>query len=123
MNNVQQTSPMGHQLVNAPSQRFRRKDEGRNLTDSERRAVYDALLLRCDREKPRHGSMQAVAMEYGICSETVNRIWKRGQQSLAAGSVVADVDSKRKGKCGRKQKHDRSQLEQSKILHTISAKP
>ncbi|KAH9149789.1 hypothetical protein AeNC1_019341, partial [Aphanomyces euteiches] len=78
----------------SPPAAFKSKDEKRNLTDDERRAVIDMLLVECSHGTPRYGSKQRVAHHFGISAETVSRIWKRGVKSFADGRVVADVASR-----------------------------
>lgn len=76
--------------------------QNRNLTDPERRAVYEKLLTHFNDGKLKNGAIAQVAGHFGISTRTVSRIWKRGQDSIAAGSPFADVSSHRKKNCGRK---------------------
>ena len=71
--------------------------ESRNLTDDERRAVYDMMLKSLVNGKPKYGSQTVVATHFGISKRTVARIWKRGAASFADGAVAANVSSKMKG--------------------------
>eukprot|EP00171_Calliarthron_tuberculosum_P001066 IDg1066t1 len=73
-----------------------------NLTDDQRQAVYNALLTSSDNGKLKRGSIKAVAEQFEVSRDTVERIWKRRKSSLAAGSVSADVRGRKRGNSGRK---------------------
>jgi DNA invertase Pin-like site-specific DNA recombinase len=68
-----------------------------NLSEDQRRGVFEMLLARSNNGKPLHGSKKDVAIHFGIHPRTVARIWKRGHDSLADGAVCADVSSQMKG--------------------------
>ncbi len=70
----------------------------RNLTAPERRGVYCEFLASSLDGVITVGAFDKVASQFGCHARTVRRIWAIGQASLLAGAVVADVDSKRKGK-------------------------
>lgn len=74
---------------------------GRNLSDAERRAIYEFLLKCWNGSKLAHGSFKEAAMKFNVCDRTIRRIWKRGELSLANGNLCADVSSRIPGKKGR----------------------
>ncbi|XP_058223181.1 uncharacterized protein LOC131332888 [Rhododendron vialii] len=82
----------------------------RNLTNEQRQAIFDALLLQFDYGKPRGGFISEVAALFSVHPKIVSRVWQQGKACIANGSVV-DVSSKLLGRVGRK----RVQIELSKI--------
>ena len=66
-------------------------------------AVYHALLEKSSNGVLKKGSISAVAAQFSCSPKTVSR--KRAQESIAAGSVVADVSSHKKGNSGRKRRN------------------
>ncbi|RHY95177.1 hypothetical protein DYB37_010994 [Aphanomyces astaci] len=70
----------------------------RKLSDLQRRAIYEKLLGCSNNGRLAHGEYTATAAIFTCHLKTVARIWKRGQESLRHGSVVAVVDAKFKGK-------------------------
>ncbi|XP_058215387.1 uncharacterized protein LOC131326570 [Rhododendron vialii] len=83
----------------------------KNLTNEQRQAIFDALLLQFDYGKPRGGFISEVAALFSVHPKTISRIWQQGKACIANGSVV-DVSSKLLGRVGRK----RVQIERSKIF-------
>ncbi|ETV78974.1 hypothetical protein H257_07758 [Aphanomyces astaci] len=80
----------------------------KNLTDVERNAVLQRLLIRMQPggKLPR-GAMVDVALEFGVVRSTVRRIWKRACVDVHGGvRPCADVSSQMKGRVGRKQVHE-----------------
>jgi hypothetical protein len=49
--------------------------------------------------------MTQVALQFGLHIRTVQKIWKRGKDSLAQG-IVVNVDSRKRGRVGRKTRED-----------------
>ncbi|KAF0710382.1 hypothetical protein As57867_005530, partial [Aphanomyces stellatus] len=74
----------------------------RNLTDVERRVVYERLLAASIGGILPQGATADVARDFGCSTRTVARVWVRGKQSLREGSLVAVVDAKMRGNCGPK---------------------
>ncbi|KAF0714687.1 Aste57867_3751 [Aphanomyces stellatus] len=71
---------------------------GRNLSDEQRRAVYEMLLeLAVDGVLPR-GAFTNTAHRIGCNWQTISRLWSQARSSLAQGAAVADVAAKMKGK-------------------------
>ncbi len=64
---------------------------------------YTMLYLRRAAMVLKKGSISAVAAQFSCSPKTVSR--KRAQESIAAGSVVADVSSHKKGNSGRKRRN------------------
>ncbi|KAI9980340.1 hypothetical protein PInf_026423 [Phytophthora infestans] len=77
------------------------------ITDSERQAVWETLLLRSVGEVVKHGEIVRVAAYFRVGRQVVERIWRRGINSM--GDRVAAVVKSRKSACGRK-KVDRAEL-------------
>lgn len=76
-----------------------------NLTDDQRLAAYHMMLEMQIPEKPgklKRGALKLVAEKFKVTSDTISAIWKRGQQSIAEGKIVADCSSKIQLKSGRK---------------------
>jgi len=71
--------------VQAPGRNYK------NTSNEHRRAIYDYLLQRCSSGNLKHGSFSAAASEFGFDPQTIRRIWKQGQQSLADGSIMATL--------------------------------
>ncbi|KAF0705499.1 hypothetical protein AaE_014485 [Aphanomyces astaci] len=74
----------------------------RKLSDLERRAIYETLLGRSNNGRIAHGEYTTTAATFQCHWKTVARIWKRGQESLRNGSVVAVVNARFKGNSGPK---------------------
>lgn len=82
-----------------------------NLTDDQRRAVYEMVLTKLTNGRPVKGAFTEIGTSFNVHPKTVSRIWAAGQQSIANGNVCADVSSKLRGKRGRKS----LELDQEKI--------
>lgn len=96
--------PLGNECEAAPDEASGGEfvpDSQKNLTEGQRRAVYEFLLGRFEHGKLQYGALKAVANEFGVSSRTINRVWTRGRESLAGGNVYADVSSRMPGKKGR----------------------
>ena len=80
---------------------------GKSLTNSEREAILQHLLLRsCDGVLQR-GAVRAIADHHHVHRNTVSSIWKRGVELLANGSTHMDIRTRRH-LCGTKRR-DRSE--------------
>ena len=83
--------------------------KNKNLSDAERTAIKDHLLVRCV-DSPTGpftlpaGSYDATAKQYKVSTRTVKRIWYQYRETAAKNNGVGDVGTKRKGNCGRKRK-------------------
>lgn len=84
----------------------------KSLTDDQRLAIYHSLLASSDNGKLKHGSLTGVAKQFGVSAQTVRRVWRRGQSSVAKGAVVADVRARTKGNSGRKG-YDKEELQRA----------
>ena len=73
----------------------------KNLSDNERQAIYEALLLRSVNGKLKRRTTTIVAHLFNINRCYVQAIWRTAKQCLVAG-VPVDVSCKRKKNCGRK---------------------
>ncbi len=74
----------------------------RNLTNSERRAIYEYLLRKSDNGKLGYGAIATTSKYFKVCSKTVSNIWKRGNDSKENMTTGSNVDSKIKSSSGRK---------------------
>ena len=81
----------------------------KELTNSKRRAVLQALLERSKARILKRGAIKDVAATFGIGRNTVGKIWSRALESSSDMSVPMDVSSS-KFLCGRKKKDYSSQL-------------
>ncbi|KAI9987904.1 hypothetical protein PInf_024159 [Phytophthora infestans] len=77
------------------------------ITDSERQAVRETLLLRSVGGVLKHGEIVRAAAYFRVGRQVDERIWRRGINSM--GDRVAAVVKSRKSACGRK-KVDRAAL-------------
>lgn len=75
----------------------------KDLTNSEREAVYHRLLQLSINGKLPRGSITQTAAQFDVSRDTIHRIWKRGQESTSSPSFPANV-SNRKHNSGRKRK-------------------
>ena len=82
----------------------------RNLTDTERQQIYEALLERSNRGKLKKNATNVVAHMFQVSRYQVRRVWRRVKQCCAQVRPV-DVRSRRKN-CGRK----RIQIDLSDVL-------
>lgn len=74
----------------------------RNLSNNDRRAIYQFLLRKSSNGKLKYGSMAYIAKQFETSTRTVRRIWTAGNQTSATEKIPANVDSKKKGNSGRK---------------------
>ncbi|KAH9155440.1 hypothetical protein AeRB84_002581 [Aphanomyces euteiches] len=107
--------PSDNELARAPAPTPQIQSTGkcRNLTESERRRVYCELLASTNDGNLAPGTFGKIAQQFGCHAKTVQRIWDRGQASIREGAMGANVDSKRKGKCGAKRKHSPLEIEEA----------
>ncbi|KAF0699580.1 Aste57867_9868 [Aphanomyces stellatus] len=69
----------------------------RNLSDVDRRMIYERLLeISVDGKLPR-GSFVKAALHVSCHARTISRLWDQARASIAAGSAVADTSAKMKG--------------------------
>src|SRR5689334_9792145 len=73
------------------------RDRAPNLTDEERRSVYERILANTQNGVPKKGCFARIASEFNCHFRTVSRIWHRGVESLMMGNVCADVSARKKG--------------------------
>ncbi|EEE52153.1 hypothetical protein OsJ_33993 [Oryza sativa Japonica Group] len=73
----------------------------RELTNPQRRAIYELLLTKSLDGYLEKGSTRVVAEVFNVSIRTVQRIWKRAQLCIAHG-VQINVDSRKRYNCGRK---------------------
>lgn len=71
----------------------------RELSNEQRRTIYDDLMLQSINGKLNKGVMKLTAEKFGISSQTISKIWHRGQNNSPS-----NVTSKKAGRCGRKKK-------------------
>lgn len=74
------------------------------LTNEQRKNIFEQLLKRMKGKKLQHGAINEVAKDVGVTRLTVSKIWKMAQGQYNEGKISADVSSKKKKKCGRKPK-------------------
>lgn len=82
-----------------------------NLTNEQRREMYEELLLRCDDGKLRRGCIGEVAAMFSVSRKTIHRIWSRAKDCFAVGLRV-DVSSK----LARRSSQKRRQIDWNKIV-------
>lgn len=75
---------------------------GGNLSDDERRAIYEMVLMKLKSGRPTKGAFSEIGAQFNVQAKTVSRIWKAGKQSIEAGNICANVGSKIKVSSGRK---------------------
>jgi len=85
--------------------------QSRNLTDTERQQIYEALLLRSDHGRLRRKVTTNVAQLFQVSRYKVQRIWQRAKKCRAQG-IPVDVRSRKPKRCGRK----KLQIDLSKVL-------
>jgi hypothetical protein len=73
-----------------------------NLTDLERRQIYQILSERSFNGKLPKGIISYLGSEFNVTPRTISRVWKQGQISIASGYPYANVESRIKLKSGRK---------------------
>src|SRR5271170_8028946 len=73
----------------------------KNLTDAERRAVFEYLLRDSNGWKLKKGSISSASDLFSVSTNTISKIWHQGKNSCQDGSP-ADVSARKKGRVGRK---------------------
>lgn len=81
---------------------IRRKPE---FSNTERNGIFQYLLRKTTNGKLKNGAINEAATEFDCHRITISRIWKRGCKSYGEGNLCANVDSRKKQKCGRKRKN------------------
>lgn len=71
----------------------------RELTDLQRREIYDELLGESKSGTLVKGTIKSTASKYRVSTQTVSKIWKRGKETSSS-----NVDSKKRGRVGPKKK-------------------
>ena len=89
----------------------------RNLTDAERNAVYQSLLLRSENGKIPYGTFSLLAKKFKTSRRTITRIWKRGRETSRNEFVPGNVNSRKKGNSGPRKK------DYSNLLRTVESVP
>ena len=74
----------------------------KDATDEVRKLIYQTLLARSNNGRLGKGVTREVASQFGLHIRTVQKIWKRGKESLAQG-IVVNVTSRKRGRAGRKE--------------------
>ena len=69
----------------------------REMTDDERRAIYDFILAYSVSGVRKHGSFQAASLKFNRHPDTISRLWKRGAKSLSCGDLAAKICRQKKG--------------------------
>ena len=75
-----------------------------NLTDSQRRAIYETLLQWTKDGKLPKGCISEVAAKFSVSTKTVSRIWQRGRESIESELSAADASLRKKGRSGGRKK-------------------
>ncbi|KAH7835594.1 hypothetical protein Vadar_027734 [Vaccinium darrowii] len=76
----------------------------RNLSNHQRLAIYETLLMESVAGKLKRGVVKKVATLFSVDKKTVRRIWQRGKDCVAKGLTV-DVSAKCARTGGRKRVH------------------
>ncbi|KAF0716401.1 hypothetical protein As57867_002865, partial [Aphanomyces stellatus] len=87
-----------------------RTTTGRELTNDQRQVIYLNLLQQYSHERLPIRCMPNLARQFQTTRKTIQGIWTRGQESMAA-TGVADVRSRKKGHCGRPLKFTVEEIE------------
>jgi methylphosphotriester-DNA--protein-cysteine methyltransferase len=96
----------GHHANGNNARRFK------NLTETERQQIYEALLERSDRGRLKRNATTIVAGMFQVSRYKVQRIWQRAKQCRAQG-IPVDVRSRKPKRSGRK----KMQIDLSEILN------
>ncbi|OWY92754.1 hypothetical protein PHMEG_00038109 [Phytophthora megakarya] len=80
-----------------------------NLTDTERRAIVQDILLAFRDDKVPHGTNARLARKYKCHRHTVVRVWARYTENVVSGVADGSPESRIKGNSGRKA-YDRTDL-------------
>ncbi|XP_074284300.1 uncharacterized protein LOC141608853 [Silene latifolia] len=87
-----------------------------NLDNLERERICHLLLEKTNDGKLKHGAMNEVAAQFGVCRKTVTKLWKQAKMQHAAGHGIS-VNSKLKGRQMPKRKvFDTNKLESIELL-------
>lgn len=81
------------------------RPKSKQLTNTERNAILQALLQRSVDGAIPKGGISAVAKQLEVSRQTVSSLWARAKESVKGNGSCMDVSS-RKSKCGRKRKHE-----------------
>jgi hypothetical protein len=73
----------------------------KNLSDTKRQEIYEAVLLRSVNGKLKRKTTTIVANLFNVNRRYVSSIWRTAKECVAAG-VPVDVSCKRKNNCGHK---------------------
>jgi hypothetical protein len=97
---------------------FQSRDADKNLTNEQRRIIYEKLLgASINGHLPRQ-AMSNAADQFFVHRSTIKRIWDRGQWSSGGGTdAAANVDSFIKPNSGRKK------IDRTEILQKIMSLP
>lgn len=74
-------------------------------TAEQRRLIWEWLLLKTKPGQPGnliHGAYADAGRHFKLSRHTIERLWKRGQESLKAGSLVGILSTRHTGRVGRK---------------------
>ena len=63
-----------------------------------------------------HSVTQEAMVNFGVSGKTIQQIWRLGREGVMNPTKSLDVSSKKKGKCGRKQKWDKEKLKEVKNI-------
>ena len=66
------------------------------LSNDERRAIYESLLLKSVDGKLKQGVTKMVASQFSVSMRTIQRTWKQSKSN----GIHVDVSHKRTGNCG-----------------------
>ncbi|XP_074289476.1 uncharacterized protein LOC141614629 [Silene latifolia] len=93
-----------------------------NLDNLEREKICHLLLEKTNDGKLKHGAMNEVAAQFGVCRKTVTKLWKQAKMQHAAGHGIS-VNSKLKGRQMPKRKvFDTKKLESIELLKRTTQK-
>ncbi|XP_059663713.1 uncharacterized protein LOC132309419 [Cornus florida] len=73
----------------------------KELTNQERQAIAEILLMQSENGKLKRHTIPATAKMFSVCARTISRIWHRLVENLSNGSAI-DVSSKKHNRVGRK---------------------
>ena len=101
-NAVVESGNGGVQAANAEINGIR-NNRKKNLTNDERLAIWQQLLLNVNDGKLATGAQKKIGEQFNVSERTIRTIWLKGKPSIGQ-SVPADILSSKKGKVGRKRK-------------------
>lgn len=82
----------------------------KDLTEQQRREIFEELLKKSAMGKLRRGYVTEVAQLFSVGVRTIHRIWKQANDCVANGAAV-DFSSRKQGRVGRK----RAQIDINKV--------